>query len=208
MGAWKSLCDTARFFAAHQDWAACEPEATVGVISDFAGANEFFGGELLNLLARAGQHYRILFTDKVTAASFRGLRAVIYADASPAPAPLREQILNFARAGGLLISHAKWGGPAGGPAAGEDHPRFALHTEGKGRIAIAKDGEPDPYIWANDIAVLVSFHRYDLVRVLNGGATASYYTMSPDRKRAIVHTCFSTRTAGPEEAEYVRVAGP
>jgi hypothetical protein len=205
MGTWKRLCDTARFFAAHQDWAACEAEATIGVISDFTGANEFFGGELLNLLARAGQHYRILLKDEVTAASLRGLRAVIYADATPAPAPLLGQILNFARAGGLLITHAKWGSPAGAPAAAEDHPRFALHTEGKGRIAIAKDADPDPYIWANDSAVLVS-HRYDLVRFWNGGATASYYTMAADRKRAIVHLLFYANR-GPEEAS-VRVAGP
>ena len=54
MAAWKRLCDAAAFFAAHKDWAGYEPQAIVGVISDFAGEHEFFGGELLNLLARAG----------------------------------------------------------------------------------------------------------------------------------------------------------
>ncbi len=65
LATWKKLCDAAGFFAAHKGWAQFEPQATVGVISDFAGEHEFFGGELLNLLARAGQHYRILLKDKV-----------------------------------------------------------------------------------------------------------------------------------------------
>jgi hypothetical protein len=109
MTAWKKLCDSAAFFAAHKEWAGYEPRATVGVISSFAGEHEFFAGELLNLLARAGQHSRVLLKDKVTAASFQGLRAAIYADDAPAAEPLRAQILNFVRAGGLLITHAKWG---------------------------------------------------------------------------------------------------
>jgi hypothetical protein len=88
--------------------------------------------------------------------------------------------------------------------AAEDHPRFTLHPAGKGRIALAKDPDPDPYLWANDAAVLIS-HRYDLVRFWNGGATGSFYTVSPDRKRAIVHLLFYS-DQGPDAAS-VRVAG-
>jgi hypothetical protein len=204
MAAWKRICDAAGFFAAHKEWTSYSPQATIGVISDFAGKNEFFGGELLNLLARAGQHYRILLTDQVPAASLEGLRAVIYADATPAPAALRDRILAFVQAGGLLITHPKWGGADASRLPAEDHPRFTLHAAGKGRIALATEADPDPYLWANDAAILVS-HRYDLVRFWNGGATSSFYTMSPDRKRAVVHLLFYS-DRGPDAAS-VRVAG-
>ena len=109
MTAWKKLCDGAAFFAAHKDWAGYKPQAIVGVISDYAGDHEFFGGELLNLFARAGAHYRILLTEKVSEASFQGLRAVVYADAVPPSPALRSRILAFVQAGGMLITSPKWG---------------------------------------------------------------------------------------------------
>ena len=204
MTAWKKLCDVAGFFAAHKDWAGYEPQAIVGVISDYAGEHEFFGGELLNLLARAGAHYRILLTDKVSDASLQGLRAVVYADAAPPSPALRSRILAFVQAGGMLITSPKWGAVTTPALPAEDHPRFALHAVGKGRIALAKEEQADPYMWANDTVVLVS-HRYDLVRFWNGGATGSFYTVSPDRKRAIVHLLFYSNR-GPDAAS-VRVVG-
>ena len=202
--AWKKLSAVAGFFAGHKEWAAYEPQAIVGVISDYAGEHEFFGGELLNLLSRAGQHYRILLKDKVSEASLQGLRAVIYADAAPASPALRSQMLTFVRAGGMLITGPKWGGVSTPPLQAEDHPRFALHAVGRGRIALAKEEQADPYVWANDSVVLVS-HRYDLVRFWNGGATGSFYTLSPDRKQAIVHLLFYSNR-GPDSAS-IRVAG-
>ena len=204
MAAWKKLCDGAAFFAAHKDWAGFEPQAIVGVISDYAGDHEFFGGELLNLLARAGAHYRIQLAQKVSEASFQGLRAVVYADAVPPSPALRSRILAFVQAGGLLITSPKWGAVTTPALPVEDHPRFALHAVGKGRIALGKEEQADPYVWANDTVVLVS-HRYDLVRFWNGGATGSFYTVSPDRKSAIVHLLFYANR-GPDAAS-VRVVG-
>ena len=52
--------------------------------------------------------------------------------------------------------------------------------------------------------VLVS-HRYDLVRFWNGGSTGSFYTVSPDRKRAMVHLLFYANR-GPDMAS-VRLTG-
>jgi hypothetical protein len=204
IAAWKKLCDVAGFFAAHKDWAGYEPHAIVGVISDFAGDHEFFGGELLNLLARAGAHYRILLKEKISEPSLQGLRAVVYADAAPPSPALRSRILAFVHAGGTLITNPTWAGVTTPALPAEDHPRFALHAVGKGRIAVAKEDQPDPYVWANDTVVLVS-HRYDLVRFWNGGATGSFYTVSPDRRRAIVHLLFYANR-GPDAAS-VRVVG-
>jgi hypothetical protein len=204
MTAWKKLCDSAAFFAAHKDWAGYEPQAIVGVISDYADDHEFFGGELLNLLARAGAHYRILLTEKVSEASLQGLRALVYADTAPPSPAVRSRILGFVQAGGMLVTSPKWGAVTTPPLQAEDHPRFALHAVGKGRIAVAKEEQADPYMWANDTVVLVS-HRYDLVRFWNGGATGSFYTASPDRQRAIVHLLFYSNR-GPDAAS-VRVVG-
>jgi len=40
----------------------------VGVISDFAGDNEEMSGELLNLVARTNQQYRVLVKNKLSPA--------------------------------------------------------------------------------------------------------------------------------------------
>jgi len=57
---------------------------------------------------------------------------------------------------------------------------------------------------AQESALLIS-HRYDLLRFWNGGSVGSYFTMAPDRKRALVHILFYAGF-GPEESG-VRVAG-
>ena len=199
---WKNISAAAGFFAAHKAWAACVPEAVVGVISDFAGKNEFLSRELLNLLARSGQHYRIIIKDRTQ--PFTGLRALIYADAEPPSDSLRKQILAFVAAGGLLITGPKWGVAPGRPAPRDEHPRFSSRVLGQGRVAVAHSDPNDPYLLANDSVVLVS-HRYDLVRFWNGGAVASYYSMARDRKQAVVHLLFYS-DRGPDSAS-VRIAG-
>src|ERR1017187_2659172 len=180
LATWKEVAGAAGFFAARKEWSEYLPEAIVGVISDFAGGNEFLGQELLNLIGRTNQQYAILLKNKLPAAAFRGLRAAIYADAQPPAAELRKQILDFVSAGGLLI------------------------TRGKGRVAMAKADPDDPYILANDSALLIS-HRYELLRFWNGGAVGSYLTVAPDRKRALAHLLFYA-DRGPDQAS-VRIVG-
>jgi hypothetical protein len=81
---WKVIAGACAFFAAHAEWDAWQPAAIAAVISDFRGDNEFFAGELLNLLARAGVHCAVWPKDRVP--EIRGVRAVLYADREP-PAP-------------------------------------------------------------------------------------------------------------------------
>ena len=209
---WRKLAQTANFFAAHADWVNHIPRAVVGVISDFSGDNEFLGQELLNLLARTNEQYRIIVKTKVSAWSFAGLRAVIYADGNPPAPDLRKQVLAFVEGGGLLIAGPKWGPAPGAPAKYSDHPRYSSHTLGKGRVAIATSDMDDPYVVANDSVVLVS-HRHDLLRFWNGGALSAFFTTSPDRKRSIVQMLFFAQELnglvtlnGPDSAA-VRVAG-
>lgn len=201
---WKKIAAAAGFFAQHKAWPAYVPLAVVGVVSDFAGQNDFFSRELLNLSDRAGQHYQILLKDRLADSSLASLRALIYADAEPPSPALRKQILAYVQAGGMLITSPKWGDAAGSPAKGDDHPRFGWRSLGKGRIALSHTDPDDPYVWANDAVVLVS-HRYDLVRFWNGGATGSFCAKAPDGKQAVAHLLFYANR-GPDAAS-VRVAG-
>ncbi|MEO8372303.1 MAG: hypothetical protein ABI806_24160 [Candidatus Solibacter sp.] len=203
LATWKEITATAAFFAARKTWPALQPEAVAGVISDFEGENEFMGTELLNLIGRTNQQYAILVKSKLAANPFRGLRAVIYADAQPPTPELRKQILDFVTAGGLLITGPKWGGTPGAPAK-DEHPRYAARTLGKGRVAMARQDPDDPYVLANDSTLLIS-HRHDLVRFWNGGAVGAYLAVAPDRKRAVAHLMFYA-DRGPDHAS-VRVAG-
>jgi hypothetical protein len=150
-------------------------------------------------------HFRPILKGKADAASFTGLKAVMYADAEPPADALRKSVLAFVQSGGMLIAAPKWGEAPGTPAKGEDHPRYSVRASGKGRIALAKADPDDPFTMANDTVVLVS-HRYDLVRFWNGGATGSFYAVAPGRKRAVVHLLFYANR-GPDSAS-VRVAGP
>ncbi len=100
---WKRLLDSAAFFHAHQGWSTYTPAANIGVVSDFAGPNEFFSQELLNLLARAGAHARPVKLD----GAFTGLRAILYPDAAPPAPALRSRIDAFVKGGGLLMTSEK-----------------------------------------------------------------------------------------------------
>jgi len=186
---WQKVTGAAGFFSARKSWSTYLPEAVLGIISDFAGRNEPMGQELLNLVARTNQQYRILLKTKVSKSSFGGLRAVLYADEEPPSTDLKREILAFIQAGGMLITGPKWGPLPGAPAKEADHPRYSLRIFGKGRLAVSNSDFDDPYLIANDAVTLVS-NRYQLLRFWNAGAVGSYFTMDPGRKRAVVHMLF------------------
>ena len=100
---WQRILDSAAFFAKRKMWSTYTAVANIGVVSDFTGPNEFFGQELLNLLARAGAHAKPV----PPGGTFEGLRAVIYPDAAPPSVTLRRQIDTFVKNGGLLMSSEK-----------------------------------------------------------------------------------------------------
>jgi hypothetical protein len=204
---WKSVIRASDFFAGRKDWSDYVPEAVVGVVSDFSGANKFLSGELLNLLARTNAQYKIIPKTTVAAAAFHGLKALIYVDAEPPARDLQQQILAFVGEGGLLITGPKWGQVPGTAAQFDDHPRFSSRLLGKGRVAVGKSNLNDPFILANDSAVLIS-HRYDLLRFWNGGTMASHFTTSRDRSRGVLQMLFfaTSQRGGPDTAS-VRVAG-
>ncbi|SPE28768.1 conserved hypothetical protein [Candidatus Sulfopaludibacter sp. SbA3] len=104
---WKRILETTAFFAARKMWSVYAPVANLGVISDFTGPNEFFGQELLNLLARAGAHARPVPLANLSAGSLQGLRAILYPDAAPPSASVRRQMETFVKGGGVLMTSEK-----------------------------------------------------------------------------------------------------
>jgi hypothetical protein len=199
---WKTIGQANAFFAARKEWESFQPVGVSGVISDFTGDNEFFSNELLNLLARAGQHTVVLRKEGLTAAGMRRLKAVLYADEKAPDPALRKEILAFVETGGMLVTTPVWGQVAGSR---DEHPRFVVAKAGKGRIARSIVAPDDPWQFANDSVIVVS-HRHDLVRFWNSGSAGSSYFVSSDGKRAVVNLLFYANR-GPDAAS-VRVDGP
>lgn len=179
------LAQTLAFFERHKEWRSYQPAAVLGVISTFSGANEFAGGETLNLLARRHQPYRIIEKSSATDEALAGLKAVLYVDQEPPQPDLMARLLTFASSGGLLILPPNLAVPDSAEPAGEQHPRYRVRKLGAGRIAVAKDEVSDPYLLAGDSHLLMS-HRSDIVRAFNAASTNSYYLRSADGKRAVV----------------------
>lgn len=209
--AWHDLIRAANFFDAHSSWSDYKDEAVVGVVSSFSGENEFLSNELLNLLTRTTEQYRIIPKSTFSTTQLAGLRALVYPDSDSPSADLRKQILDFVACGGLLITGREWGDNAGSPSAW-DHPRYDCRQLGQGRIAISKSNTSDPYLLANDTVALVS-HEYDLLRFWDAGAVSAYLSAPPDRKHAVVQMVFyipvmrRRRRFGIPESVTVRVAG-
>jgi hypothetical protein len=209
---WRGLIESVEFFARHKKWSAYAGAAVVGVVSTFSGDNEAFSGEVLNLLSRTTEQYRIIPEVNFSALSLTDLRAVLCPDADPPGGSLRQHLTDFVQAGGLLIMRSAWSDIPRTPA-DWDHPRYVGHVLGKGRIAVAKsEDDVDPYLIANDTVALVS-HRFDLLRFWDAGSVNAYLSKAPDNERAIVQMVFYARemngkmaAGGPENAT-VRVAG-
>ena len=203
VGVWKRIAKTAGFFADWR-WPEMKPAALIGVISDFTGDNEYLSQEVLNLLARSNQQVRVLSVHKVTAAELAGLKAVIYADEAAPGVELRKVVTDFVEQGGALVAGTKWGDDDDAEAGGEPHPRYDVRVRGKGRVAIARKPIDDPYLLAQDTIVLVS-HRYDLLRLWNGGAVRANLSGAADGKRGLLQLVFYANARAGEAT--VRVSG-
>jgi hypothetical protein len=210
MKGWTELMGAVAFFEAHSEWSAWPVDAVLSVVSSFAGDNEFFSRELLNLMARTNISYGILETAACRREALDGLHAVVYPDPQPPPAEARQALVDFVERGGLLIAGPQWGtmpGAASGkPSAEEPHPRYELRRFGKGRIALAHKQPDDPYEMAQDAQILLS-HRYDLVRFFNGFLLGAYSTVSPDGKRRMAHIINYGGGADDDDPATARIAG-
>ncbi len=182
---WRSISAALTFFRKHRDWSSYRSMGRVGVVSDFAGENYDFSGEILNLMSRRDLLYRVIWKSQAAAAPFTGLKALAYADkAQPAPA-LRQKMLGFVQQGGLLVTGPNWG-PQGQPVAVGFNTGFTVTTLGKGRLAVAKAELSDPWQFAVDTQYLLS-HRNDLMKIFNSSSSGcTSLAASPDGKRAVL----------------------
>ena len=207
---WKKLMGAVAFFGAHSEWSAWPVDAVLSVVSSFAGDNEFFSRELLNLMARTNISYGIVEIAGFRPEALAGLRAALYPDVHPPAAVVRQALLSFVERGGLLIAGPKWGDAPGypadkaGQAGGLSH--YEIRRFGKGRIAMARKQPEDPYEMAQDAQILLS-HRYDLVRFFNGFLLGGYSTVSPDGKRRLTHIVNYGGGADPDDPATAHIAG-
>jgi len=194
---WGSVQATLTFFQKVAAWNFWEPWGTLGVLSTFAGKDEFMGQEFLNLAARGNLLYRIM--DRALPATHKtdGLRAVVYVDNEAPTAELKTKLLAFARGGGLLILPkaiaAGFPGekPMQCPVSGYD-----LKSFGKGSIASAMRDWEDPFFLAADVHDLVS-RQNDPVCLFNVRTIWEHYAVAPDAKSSVLQlVAFTSRTNG------------
>ena len=177
--AWRGMLGTLRFFEKHREWGSYEPWGSLGVLSTFAGDNDFMGGELLNLAARRNLLYRILDRSGDSNQNLKGLKALLYVDREPPSPEWKARLTAFGRGGGLLIVPralaAEFPGerPLRCPVAG-----YQLQAFGKGSVASPTQDWDDPYFLAADVHSLVS-RRNDPVVLFNTRSLWEHYSVAP-----------------------------
>jgi hypothetical protein len=182
---WAGIGRGLAFFEKHRAWASYRPEGQIGVVSDFAGANEFQSFEVLNLLARQSSLYRIVEKSRAARTPLEGLDSVLYVDEAPPERELLERLHAFARAGGTLITPPGWE-ERGEPEDEAGIPRYRVFRHGRGRVAVAREAADDPLALAEDAQLLTS-HRYDRVRVFNLGTGNFHCVTREDGRAGVLH---------------------
>jgi hypothetical protein len=173
------------FFRKHRAWASYLPVGQLGVVSDYAGANEFLSFEMLNLLGRQSTLYRILEKSRALETPFDGLDAVFYVDQAPPAGDLVRKLYAFAEEGKTLITPPGWE-ERGTRDDDAWLPRFRVFRYGRGRLAVAREELADPYLLAADAELLMS-HRLDRVRVWNAGTAQIHHATSGDGRSGVLH---------------------
>jgi hypothetical protein len=181
---WAAIGRGLAFFRKQRAWTGYVPVGQIGVVSDYAGANEFLSFEVLNLLARQGGLFRILETRRAAEAGLDGLDAVLYVDQAPPGGDLTRHLYAFAEAGGTLITPPGWE-ERGTRDDGAWPSRFRVSRHGRGRLAVAREDLADPYLLAEDARLLTS-HRHDRLRVFNPGTTQFHYAASGDGRAGVL----------------------
>jgi hypothetical protein len=190
---WRQISGAARFFRDHAEWKSYRSLGLVGLVSDFSSANFATGGEILNLMARRDLFFRVIWKSQA-AASFDGLKALVYPDTAPPDPPLRRRMTEFVEQGGLLITGPDWG-LQGKPAPPDFPTQLDVRAVGKGRLATARQGFSDPYQVAVETQFLLS-HRYDLVKIYNAPSSGcTRFTAPPAGGKALVQ-CVSYADGG------------
>jgi hypothetical protein len=205
MDSWKKVNGMMTFFKEHNQSRTYQPMGRLALVSSFAGDDWDRGEETLNLLPRLREPARVIARSHAVSASFEGLQAIYYTDQEPPDAALRAKLLAFARGGGILFVPSKWPNPEGPPvAAAEAYLLFNMHALGKGRLAVCKEEQPDPYDLTADLQNIMS-HRYDPIRLYNASSMNFFYQTSAQGKQGVIHLLnYSRRPASDGPLFYVK----
>jgi hypothetical protein len=194
---WKKAIDMLAFFEQHKEFRTYQPNGLLAVMSNFAGPDRDLGEEALNLLPRLRQAFRVIARSRVAGASLTGLQAIFYVDREAPDAALRKKLMAFATGGGILFVRSNWPNPEGPPAPAEPYLLFNMRAVGKGRLAVCKEDQPDPYDTVADIQNIMS-HRNDLLRLYNAPSSNFLYETSAQGGQGVVHVLNYSRRAGSD----------
>jgi hypothetical protein len=181
LGEWRRMVSAMKFFEARRDWRSWEPVAALAVVSTYEGETKLLSEEFLNLAPRRHLAYRALRVADVAKASFEKQKAIAYLESEPPKGDVRVKLLEFARAGGLLVA------PLGTVDAPSERSMVAhsVRRFGKGRVAMPLEKWDDPYVLVDQVHLLLS-HREDAVRVWNAPDMDFYYLAGP-KGQSVIH---------------------
>lgn len=157
----------------------------LGILSDFAGDNEFLSHEFLNLIAREYAPVRIL-PKPAAVPPLDGVRMIVHLDSQPPPPRWQSAIESFVKAGGTLLTSGAADPGHGDPASPVAGVEYDIRIFGRGRIAVAREGFEDPWRLAADAHVLLG-RANDLLRQANAGSMNISFMAKPGGERARLH---------------------
>jgi hypothetical protein len=199
----KKLTDAVAFFEQHKELRTYQPNGLLAVLSDFTGPNWELGEEAVNLLPRLRYPFRVIARSKAAGASFTGLQGIYYVDKEAPDAALRKKLMAFVTAGGTLFVPSKWPNPEGAPATAEPYLLYNMRAVGKGRLAVCKEDQPDPYDTVADIQNIMS-HRTDILRLYNAPSSNFLYETAAQGKGVIHLLNYSRRPGGDGPVFFVK----
>ncbi len=188
---WGRIGHSLTFFEKHREWVAYRPVGPLGVISDFAGENEFISFEVVNLLSRRNILYRVIDRNRARDVSFDGLEMALYLDEDPPHPDLARKLYAFADRGGVLITPPGW---KEGRSADEapSYPGFQSSRHGRGRVVVAREALVDPFFVVEGVFGLTR-HARDPLRVFNPGVSQFHYAMREDGGSAVLQVVRHSR---------------
>ncbi|MGD1032331.1 MAG: hypothetical protein ABSA05_14470 [Opitutaceae bacterium] len=202
LDAWKRIMAALAFFEQDKTAWSFERMGRLAILSNFSEPDRTFSEDLLNLLPRLREPFRVLSRTQALAASFGGLQGIFYADQEAPDPELRQKLVAFAKAGGTLFVRSKWPQPEGSPlevSSEEAYLLFSLRALGKGRMAVAREDSPDTYFTCADVQNILS-HRGDPARLYNGASMNCFIQVSPRGRQGMIHLLNYSRRPGSDNA--------
>jgi hypothetical protein len=199
---WKKITDAVAFFGQNKTIRTYERMGRLAVMSNFSEPDRAFGEDTLNMFPRLREPFRVISRTQALAASLDGLQGIFFVD-QVAPEPkLREKLTAFVKGGGTLFVRSTWPNPEGSPmqlSSAEDYLYFNVRQLGKGRLAVAKEENPDTYFSCMDVQNIMS-HRGDPARLYNGASMNYFYQVSPRGRQGVIHVLNYSRLPGSANA--------